>query len=70
MLQAPCLSTMSLCCTQTRRQLECEAGRLAALAGEECGEGVGESHRQGELEGGRNWLEHKLELFTFGLELS
>ena len=49
-LQAPCLSTMTLCCTKTRRQLECEAGRLAALAGEECSEGAGESHRQGELE--------------------
>ena len=37
---------MTLCCTKTRRDLDCEAGRLAALAGEECGvEGAGESHR-------------------------
>ena len=37
---------MTLCCTKTRRDLDCEAGRLAALAGEECSvKGVGESHR-------------------------
>ena len=37
---------MTLCCTKTRRDLDCEAGRLAALAGEECSvEGAGESHR-------------------------
>ena len=47
-LQAPCLSTMTMCCTKTRRDLECEAGRLAALAGDDCSEeGAGESHRHG-----------------------
>ena len=48
-LQAPCLSTMELCCANTRRELECEEGRLAALAGEECGlTGGGETIRHGE----------------------
>ena len=37
-MQATCISTMELCCTKTRRQLGCEAGVAAAMAGRECGE--------------------------------
>ena len=35
-MQATCLSTMEVCCTKTRIQLQCEAGRVAALSGAEC----------------------------------
>ena len=35
-LQATCISTIEVCCSQARRDLQCEAGREAALAGEEC----------------------------------
>ena len=35
-MQATCLSTLEVCCTKTRLELQCEAGRRAALNGEEC----------------------------------
>lgn len=35
-LQATCISTMEVCCSRARRDLQCEAGREAALGGEEC----------------------------------
>lgn len=41
-LQATCISTMELCCTKTRRELQCQEGRLAALNGQECGVEDGE----------------------------
>ena len=41
-LQATCISTMELCCTKTRRELQCQEGRLAALNGQECGVGDNE----------------------------
>ena len=33
-MQATCISTMELCCTKTRRELQCEEGRRAAMSGQ------------------------------------